>query len=66
MGLNWSGLAALLGFRDLSSFSILLQRSVFEAFDCMGWIAKVSCIPGHLALEVFIELRNLSVPRIWG
>ena len=32
----------------------------------MGWIGKVSCIPGHLALEVFDELRNLSVPGIWG
>ena len=32
----------------------------------MGWIGKVSCIPGHLALEVFVELRNLSVPGIWG
>ena len=28
----------------------------------MGWIGKVSYIPGHLALEVFDELRNLSVP----
>ena len=60
MGLNWSGPAALWGFKQL------LQRSVFEAFDCMGWIGKVSCIPGHLALEVFVELRNLSVPGIWG
>ena len=32
----------------------------------MGWIGKISCIPGHLALEVFIELRNSSVLGIWG
>ena len=27
----------------------------------MGWIGNLSCIPGHLALAVFLELRNLSV-----
>ena len=35
----------------------------------MGWIGKVhvSYVPGHyLALEVFDELRNLSVPGILG
>ena len=45
---------------------MLLQRSVFEAFDSMGWVGKVSCIPDHLALKVFVELKNLSVPGIWG
>ena len=34
---------------------------VFEAFDCIGWIGEVRCILIHLALEVFAELRNLSV-----
>ena len=31
----------------------------------MDWIGKVSYILGHLALEVFAELRNLSIPGIW-
>ena len=53
------------GFKQLA-IQCLLQRSVFQAFDCMGWIENVSCIPGHLALEVFDELRNLSVPGILG
>ena len=66
MGLNWSGPAALWGSGIKAAFQCLLQRPVFEAFDCMGWIGKVSCIPGLLALKVFDELRNLSVPGICG
>ena len=67
MGLNWSGPAALWGFRDLSSFSMpFTEICISGIWLYMGWIGKVSCIPGHLALEVFDELRSLSVRGIWG
>ena len=29
----------------------------------MGWIGKVRFIPGHLAFEVFAELRNLGLKK---
>ena len=43
-----------------------IQISVFQAFDYIGWIGKVRYVPGHLAPEVFADLRNLSIPGSWG
>ena len=66
MGLNRSGPAALWGFRNLSSFSMPFTEICIWGIWLYGLVGKVSCIPGHLALEVFVELRDLSVPGIWG
>ena len=41
-------------------------RGNTRAFGYMGWVGMVSCIPDHLALEVFFELRCLSVQGIQG
>ena len=61
----WLGIG--MHFLNSRHFLSLFQYVfVFETFDCMGWIRKVSCIPGHLAFEVFAELRNSSVSGIWG
>ena len=64
IGLNWFGPDALWGLSDLTNR--LLQRSAFVAFGCMDRVGMVRCIPGHLALEVFCELRSLSVREIRG
>ena len=48
------------GFKQL--FNAFYSALYFRHLT-IGWIGKVSCIPGHLALEV---LDDLSIPEIWG
>ena len=66
MGMNWSGPAALWGFRDLSSFSLPFTEICISGIWLYRLEWKDKLHPGHLALEVFDELRNWSVPGIWG
>ena len=62
MGLNWSGPAALWGFRDLSSFSMPFQRSVFEAFDYgLDWKSKLH--PWSFSSRSFSWAKELK--RSW-
>ena len=64
-GLNWSGPTALWRFRDLSRFSMPFTEICIWGIWLYGLDWKGKLRLWSLVLEVFVELRNLSIPEIW-